>query len=120
MSVAYYIVLETDDAGFDPFVNGKALAKEAGRVNELTERLGIKPIDDFVEVDDELFGEGADPLWFDPQEGIKWAQTLVDRLRVDAAPVEDTASVIADLEECLRVLKQASDVGVRWHFAIDL
>jgi hypothetical protein len=119
MSVAYYIVLENDDAGFDPFVNGKALAKEAGRVNELTERLGINPIDEFVEVDDELFGESADPLWFEPQTGIEWAHALVERLRADAGPVEDAAAVVSDLEECLAVWKRAKEAGVRWHFAID-
>ena len=34
MSVAYYIVLDNDDPGFDPFVNGKSLS---GKSSGLTQ-----------------------------------------------------------------------------------
>lgn len=39
MSVAYYIVLDRE-VGFDPFINGKSLAKEARRLNEVRPHAG--------------------------------------------------------------------------------
>ena len=51
MSVAYYIVLDRE-AGFDPFINGKSLAKETRRLNKVARMLDLRPIDDYASYDE--------------------------------------------------------------------
>ncbi len=125
MSLAYYIVLDRPDPGFDPFVNGKFVAAEARRVSKVAKKLGLKRLDDFVSYDDEepaaeLSGsESGEGRWFSAAEGVAWVSELLDRLRRDSKPLKDPAGVIADLEEYLEVLRKAQGVGARWHLAID-
>ncbi len=124
MSLAYYIVLDQEDPGFDPFVNGKSLASEARWVNQAAKKLGLRRLDDFVSHDEEpaaeLLGVESDMgSWFGADEGVAWVSALLQRLRQDPKPLKDPAGVIADLEECLGVLQKAQGVGARWHFAID-
>ena len=47
MSVAYFIVLNDEDPDFDPFVNGKFVAREASKLDRISKKLGIKKINDF-------------------------------------------------------------------------
>ncbi len=124
MSLAYYIVLDQQNPGFAPFVNGKSLAGEARRVNKAAKKLGLRRLDDFVSYDEEpaaeLLGVETDVgPWFGADEGVAWVSALLERFRRDPKPLKDPAGVIADLEECLGVLQKAQGVGARWHFAID-
>ena len=63
MSVAYYIVLDKEEPGFDTFVNGKALAHEK-RLESLCKKLGLKTFEDFLTMsgDDiaDMIGEHVD------------------------------------------------------------
>lgn len=125
MSLAYYIVLDQPEPGFDPFVNGKFVAAEARRVSKVAKRLGLKRLDDFVSYDDEqptaeLSGvETGGDRWFSAAEGVAWVSELLDRLRSDPKRLRNPAGVISDLEEYLEVLRKAQSVGAHWHFAID-
>jgi hypothetical protein len=121
MSVAYYIVLDRE-AGFDPFTNGKSLAKETRRLNKVARMLNLRPIDDYVtydEADVDLDGSAANDEWFSVDEGISWAAALLVKLRSDPALVKDPSSIVADLEECIAVLEKARAAGARWRFALD-
>ncbi len=127
MSLAYFIVLDREDLGFDPFINGKFLAKDARRLNKAAKKLGLKRLDDFVSYEEgsapRLLARaaGANPTqWFDPDEGAVWARTLLERFRDDPRPLKHAEGVISDLEECLVILEKAKAAGTRWHFAIDI
>jgi HPt (histidine-containing phosphotransfer) domain-containing protein len=126
MSLAYYIVLDRDDPGFDPFVNGKFMAAEAKRINKAAKNLGLKRLDDltsYEELADEDFGlppEEAEGGWFDPEEGLAWLAALLERFRQEPKVLKNAEGVIADLEECLGVLEKAKSAGARWHFALDM
>jgi hypothetical protein len=125
MSVAYFIVLDLPEPGFDPFVNGKSLAHEAQRINELAETLGLRQLDDYLGgVPEELLDElpelaEAETAWFEPAEGITWAEALIESLSANPSPLRDADGVLADLEDCRQVFRQAADVGARWQFQID-
>ena len=57
MGVAYFIVLDNPNPGFDPFVNGKAVARALEDFYRITDQLGLTGIDDlasFVELDEEF------------------------------------------------------------------
>ncbi len=125
MSLAYYIVLDNDDPGFDPFVNGKFLAKEARRVNKAAKKLGLKRLDDltsYEEIADEfgIEGDAQQDMWFAAEEGIAWTEALIDRFREEPKLLKNPDGVIADLEECLGVLQKAEEIGARWRFSMDL
>jgi hypothetical protein len=82
MGVAYFIVLDNPDPGFDPFVNGKAIAGEAKRISKVASSLGLKTPDEYVSMGGdeaasmaEEFGIGDDvqalpEQWFDADEGL--------------------------------------------------
>ncbi len=126
MSVAYFIVLDNDNPGFDPFVNGKTLAKEAPRLNTLCATLGLPTFDDFVSMDlEDMFDEdecetaAVSPQWFTADEGLAFITSLRDHIRTNPSTVKDAAGVVADLDEYLAVLTSAKAIGAKWHLAVD-
>ena len=131
MSVAYYIVPESEIDAFDHFVNGKALghASEA-KLTKLCRSLGIKPLFEFLSQDlDELamMFEDVDledvpevkQEWFLPAEGLKTVATLANHLRLNPDEMKSSSDIVEDLEEYEFVLERLSKENVRWHLALD-
>lgn len=50
MSTAYFFVLDSEEPGFDPFVDGKMLTKRLPSVNRIARGLGLKQFEDYVRV----------------------------------------------------------------------
>ncbi len=131
MGAAYFIALDNPEPGFDPFVNGKAIAREGKRISKVASSLGLKTPDDYVSMGGdeaaamaEEFGVGDDvqappEQWFDPDEGLAWVGRLRAHIRSDAKAVKDAEAVLADLAEYERVLSQAKSIGAKWHFSVD-
>ena len=44
MGAAYYIKLDREIAGLDPFVNGKAIARENERLAQVTQQLVLRDV----------------------------------------------------------------------------
>lgn len=125
MSLAYYIVLDKEDPGFDPFINGVFLAKEARRINKAAKKLGLKRLGDltsYEEIADMIGIDSDEPqdMWFAAEEGIAWLEALIDRFREEPKLLKNPDGVIADLKECLGVLQKAEQIGARWRFSMDL
>ena len=136
MSVAYYIVLDVEDPGFETFVNGKAVARAADRLNTLCAAQGLPPLDsflgqsmdDFADFLDEDIplpdGEDGAEKWFDPQEGIRLITALSAAIQANPAALgvaaEGVAEVLEDLEEYRAVLAQAAAIEARWYLALDI
>jgi hypothetical protein len=131
MGAAYYIVLDNPDPGFDPFVNGKAVAHEAERISIVASSLGLKTPDDYVSmsVDEaaamaEDFDLGDDvqapaEQWFNADDGLDWVARLRAHIQSDAKSMKDAEAVLSDLAEYERVLSQAKSIGAKWHFSVD-
>ncbi len=125
MSLAYFIVLNHEEPGFDPFVSGKFLAHAADDVNKIAEQNGLKLIDDWVSQDlgdysDEFEGIGdTEPRWFSPQEGVEWVNALKGQLNEHADAVENLDGVLSDLEEFREVLQKAQSKQIQWHLEMD-
>lgn len=135
MSAALFIVLDRESPGFDAMVNGKFLARDAERLEEVARSLGLAPLDAYVSYSPEdaramMEEMGADPdevaemelpeqTWSDPQEGLDWLQKVGGHLRENPSSVKNPEGVLADLEEYRAVLEQAKAVGARWCLQVD-
>lgn len=89
MGVAYFIVFDKEDVDFETFVNGKALARGADRINRALKSAGLSRFDDFLsfsgddmeamaedfevdEIPDWYNGE----QWFEADRGIEWIGSI--------------------------------------------
>ena len=129
MSIAYFIVLDVAEPGFDASVNGKFVAHDAEGINAVCEELGLRTLDDFAALPDaemldmlpddlDLPGVDGEP-WFDSDEGIAWSARLMDHIKAKPGALRDPDGVLEDLEEYLGVFRRAKKVGARWHFGFD-
>lgn len=130
MSVAYYIILDTETPGFDTFVNGKAIA-HADDLEAFCAKCGLPALESFVsqsreELEDMLEedvelpeGESDDAQWFDAEEGVNYVDALIAALRKEPDALEATADVIDDLLEYKAVLEQAQAIDAKWRLAPD-
>ena len=125
MGAADFIVLDNPEPEFDPFVNGKAIAREAERLSRVASSLGLKRLDEYVSLSrDEAasmsgeIGIGDDAQappeqWFNADEGLAWVARLRAHIRSEANSVNDAEAVLADLAEYERVLSQANSIGAK-------
>lgn len=131
MSVAYYIILDAEEPGFDTFVNGKAIA-HADDLEAFCVKAGLPTLESFVSqsreeledmLDEEIElpeGESDEAQWFDAEEGVNYVDALIAALRKEPDAVESAAEVIDDLLEYKAVLEQAQAINARWRLALDM
>ena len=132
MGVAYFIVLDNNQPGFDTLVGGKGLAKESDRLVGPLKSAGLRPLNDFlsyspeeIEAMREEFGTEETPdwykgeQWFDAKEGIEWVRSVRELIQSGKAVVKNGDLVASDLDEYETVLRQADAIGARWHLSID-
>lgn len=120
MSTAYFIVLDSEDPGFDPFVDGKVLTRRLPAVNKVAQSLGLKQFEDYAFQDlSDFGGPDMEPEWFDAAEGKKWASEVLHHIRENPATVEDIDDVAEDLAEYVRVFEEAHNRGLKWHLELD-
>lgn len=131
MSVAYYVVLDVEEPGFDAFVNGKAVAHAAEELEALCQQSGLQTLDsflgqgmeDFADLLDEDIelpdGDDGQAKWFDPAEGIALIESIVSAIQQNPAALSCSAEVLEDLEEYRAVLEKAREIKAKWHLALD-
>ena len=120
MSVAYFVVLNVDDPGFDPFVDGKVFTKHLDRINQIAATMGLPAFEDYASQDlSEFGGPEAGDAWFDPADGISWVEAVTAHLRSDPTAVADSDEVLEDLDDYLRVFREADKRGLQWHLELD-
>jgi hypothetical protein len=132
MSLAYYIVLNNDDPGFETFVNGKALAHAIAEIDAICERDGIDKVDEFMgqsagefadmlgEAIDFPEDERGDAAWFEPDAGVAMVDAIAQSICANPKALRSPEAVLAELSEYRRVLVQAKSIGAKWHLAIDI
>lgn len=128
-----YIVVEGEDPGFDTFVNGRSLARHEDALEKLALSLGARPLIEFFSADENsmalLIEEGAGdqellrklppPQWYQPADGLKTVQALLQALRDDPQQLgTEGKQVLSELKEYAEVLEKARDREMRWHLAV--
>jgi hypothetical protein len=123
MSLAYFIVVNQDKPGFDTFVNGKAVAKQAEVLNQLAQKLKVTPLDDFLSVGEDIaqeFGlEENVEQWFKADEGLETLDALIKHLGQNPKAIKSAKDVLEDLREYQTVLNQVKAKGLQWRFEMD-
>lgn len=120
MGVACFIVLDAEEPGFDPFVNGKAVAADADAVNRIADRLGLQRFESYLCQDLSEFDVPQPATeWFAAEEGLRWSRALKEYVAEHPDSVRDATGIIADLDEYAKVFDEARTRGLRWHFELD-
>lgn len=132
MSVAYYIVLEREIEGFDPFVNGKALGHcDEQALMKLCKKLGVKPLMEFSSQDPEEIADlmedaGVDvpdklpaTQWFEAADGLVTVRALAAHLAAEPKALKNGKAIAEDFGEYVGVLERGEKEGVRWYLALD-
>ncbi|MFZ6756729.1 hypothetical protein ACO0K9_05870 [Undibacterium sp. Ji50W] len=132
MSVAYYIVLDNDEPGFDSFVNGKAIAHAIEELDTLCEQADLPRLESFMGQSAEdmadMLGEEIDlpeddaaPLvWHTADAGIAYIEAVIYAIDNMQHGLQASDEVLEDLEEYRRVLEQAKEVDAKWYLALDM
>ena len=133
MSACFYIVVEGEDPGYDIFVDGHALARHEGELEQVARELDVPPLLDFFSADRNsmatLLEQGAgdpawdaslpEPQWFAAHEGLATVNALLGYLRSHPAAFGgSTAGLIDELQQYLRVLEKTRSRAGRWHLAV--
>jgi len=120
MSTAYFIVLDSEEPGFDAFVDGKVLTKQVRAVNKVAHGLGLKQFEDYAFQDlSDFGGPDMEPQWFDAAEGKSWASKIREYIRENPDSVKDADAVAADLADYISVFQEAGNRGLKWHLELD-
>ena len=132
MSLAYYIVLNPELAGFDAFVNGKALAQaDQQALANICLTLGVRPLEEFLSQNPEKLAEFLDEAevdalnpaeaeqWFDAEDGLATVHALSKYLVENSKALKKSKVICDELAEYAEVLKRAKQEKVQWHLAID-
>ena len=127
MGAAYFIVLEKDIPGIDPYVNGEALFRSAVKLDRLAGRLSVKPLRKFSPEEEDASEWGGSQQtkvvaaeWFDPEPGLVTVDALLRHLGEAPAAIHNGDEVVADLEDFRRILISAKKSHVRWRLEVDL
>ncbi|CAG0947610.1 hypothetical protein ANRL1_04332 [Anaerolineae bacterium] len=130
MSVAYYVVLDNEEPGFDAFVNGKYLAKETAKLDAICNKLGIRKFDDFLTMSEDdisdMLGEevelpeGEGERWFTADEGIAFVSALITHINDNPKDVKNPEGVLEDLAEYADIFEKANNIGAKWHLNLDI
>jgi hypothetical protein len=130
MSVAWYIVTESELEDVDIFVDGKAIAHcDEKALARIYKEIGAKPLEEFLSADPAEFDdflddfdvavESTEEQWFEPHEGLASINALIKYLEANQDRLERQDQVLSDLYQYKKVLSQLQERGIRWHLALD-
>lgn len=143
MGAAYFIVVNSQDPGFDTTVDGKALSRYSRQIDAIAAKLGFKSLDGYcsqareearlqmaalMEIEDEvdLPADAEETLknmppeeWYDANHGLDYANKVVGHVRQNRTSVRDSDAVLYDLDTMITVLNEAATRGLKWHLQVD-
>lgn len=126
MGAAYFIVLEKEIPGVDPYVNGEALFRAAARLDRIAGKKGLVPLKQFCPEEDAPPAARQQSVlteldqWFEPEPGLETVDGLLKMLQSQPTSIPYTDRVIADLQDFRRILMSARRSHVRWHMEVDV
>ena len=143
MGAAYYIVVNSDDAGFDASIDGKALSRNSAKIDVIATSLGFKSLNDYfstspedarlemagmlgIEDENDLPPENQAALkqmppeeWYDAELGEDYAARIAEHIRNNPTSVAEPEAVLFDLESMSTVMAQCKERGLQWHLLVD-
>lgn len=143
MGAAYYVVVNSDEPGFDTTVNGKALSRNSDKLDVVATSLGFKTLDGYfsispgdarlemagllgIEDENDLPPASEEALqqmppeeWYDAEHGLEYATQVAAYIRQHPHWVDDADSVLNDLDQMKQVMTAARERGLKWHLLVD-
>ncbi len=109
---------------------GKALAREADRVDSAARRKGVEPLRAMLSESQaalraQLEADGFDPskmrlppeLWFDAAQGLKSVRALIEFVNANLNDFKQPNPILRDLKSAEIMLAAAETAGVKFHFS---
>lgn len=130
MGLAYYIALDTEDPGFEIFVNGNFLAHDSNQINAICQNLKIRTLDDFLVMSEDdiadILGEDfdlpelEDEKWFSAEEGLIFVNVLSKHIENNPKDVMNSKGVLQDLSEYGDLFRKVKKNGAKWHLCLNI
>lgn len=131
---AIFPVLDKEIDGVDiSAVSGKLINRFSPELDEMARNLGVRGLMSFFGAapeeyfDEDELGELEIPeeylseKWFEPEDGLRTIETLLDYLTENSSVFgNETRHVAADLEEFEKVLQKAGESGAKWHVEVEI
>ncbi len=109
---------------------GKAVAREADRVDSAARRKGVEPLRAMLSESQaalraQLEADGFDPSkmrlaperWFDAAQGLKSVRALIEFVNANLNDFKQPNPILRDLKSAEMMLTAAEAVGVKFHFS---
>lgn len=133
MALAFTITLEKDLANaytaYHKGGAGKALAREADRIDAAAARKKVTPITSLMSESQaaliaQLKADGFDPSkmrlppeqWFAPTDGLKTIQALIEHINANLNDFKQPNPILRDLRAAETLLVEAEKASIRFHF----
>jgi hypothetical protein len=128
MGVSYFVEFNKTIPSYDGSeeIIGKAFARAENELNKIYKKLKLKPIIEFFGQDEsDLLGDDveipSDELpWFEPDEGLKTIQGLLQYLNENPGAIKNCENVLQDLLAFENALIACKAAGAKWHLAMDI
>jgi hypothetical protein len=131
---AIYPVFDRELENFDVSAfGGETLDRSIAELDAVAEGLGVSKLMDFfgagpaeyLDEDElaefEIDAENLEEKWFEPSDGLRTSEALLDRSRGDPSLFgSETAAVANELENLAAVLRQAREAGAKWHVEVEI
>jgi len=120
MGAAIIPMLETKIPGFDPFIEGKGLARFGDQLDEIADRLGLSTMGSMGDLEDDghQLEPGWEQPWFDAKDGLKTMEGLMAHVQKHPEELSEPEWVVEELNVCRDILDRAADEGVRFCFIL--
>lgn len=109
---------------------GKALAREADRVDSAARRKGVEPLRTMLSESQaalraQLEADGFDPSkmrlpperWFDAAQGLKTVRAVIEFVNANLNDFKQPNPILRDLKAAEALLGAAEAAGVKFHFS---
>jgi hypothetical protein len=132
MALAILITLEKEIpelAAYHKAASGKALAREADRLDTAARRKSVPAITSLLSESqaaliEQLKADGFDPArmrlpieqWFSADDGLKTVRGLIDQVSANLNDFKQPNPILRDLKAAEALLVSAGSAGVKFHF----
>jgi len=135
MSVAQFVILESEIADFNIEMDGSALGASGVKLDKVAKEIGVTPLIEFFSPNvQEVLGlleDAGVPLdqypsplpeekWFAPSSGLASVRALADWVRESRGTIRGKQGVLQDLGRMEEILMAADQRGIRWHLGLDI
>jgi len=108
MGTALYISIKDAPKDLDTFMDGKSLARAWEAFNPIAAKLGLPN-----------FGKLCSTAWKSPEKGLQTFTAYLAYLQQHPESIPDSAGVIDDLEDVIRLIGEAKKLGTKWRLLLD-